>query len=33
MCGHASKEEGDVYETPTLEDLATMLPALPRYER
>jgi integrase len=32
MCGHASKEEGDGYETPTLEDLATVIPKLPRYE-
>jgi integrase len=32
MCGHASKEEGDGYETPTLEDLAEMISAFPRYE-
>jgi integrase len=32
MCGHASKEEGDVYETPTLEDLAAEIPKFPRYE-
>jgi integrase len=32
MCGHASKEEGDGYETPTLEDLAAEITKLPRYE-
>jgi hypothetical protein len=32
MCGHASKEEGDGYETPTLEDLAAEIRKLPRYE-
>jgi hypothetical protein len=32
MCGHSSKEEGDSYETPTLEDLAAEILKLPRYE-
>ncbi len=32
MCGHSSKEEGDDYETPTIEDLAAELLRFPRYE-
>jgi integrase len=32
MCGHASKEEGDGYEPPTLEDLAAEIHKLLRYE-
>ena len=32
MCGHSSKEEGDNYETPTVEDLAAEIGKLPRYE-
>jgi hypothetical protein len=32
MCGHATKEEGDGYETPILEDLAAKIPKLPRYD-
>lgn len=32
MCGHATKEEGDGYETPTVEDLAAEIPKLPHYE-
>lgn len=32
MCGHATKEEGDGYETPTLEDLAAEITKLPRYQ-
>jgi len=32
MCGHVSKDEGDQYETPTLEDLAAEIVRLPRYE-
>ena len=32
MCGHVSGDEGDKYETPTLEDLAEAMRAFPRYE-
>jgi integrase len=32
MCGHSSKEEGDDYETPTIEDLAAEVERFPRYE-
>ncbi len=32
MCGHSSKEEGDNYETPTVEDLAAEIGKFPRYE-
>jgi integrase len=31
MCGHATREEGDSYEAPTLEDMATVISKLPRY--
>jgi len=32
MCGHSSKEEGDDYETRTIEDLAAEVQRFPRYE-
>ena len=32
MCGHSSRDEGDRYETPTVEDLAAEIGKLPRYE-
>jgi integrase len=32
ICGHATREEGDSYEAPTLEDLASVIIKLPRYE-
>ena len=32
FCGHASKEEGDSYEIPTLEDMATALALFPRFK-
>ncbi len=32
MCGHATKEHGDDYETATLEDLAAEISKLPKYE-
>jgi len=32
MCGHSSRDVGDGYETPTLEDLAAEIPKFPRYE-
>jgi hypothetical protein len=31
MCGHVSGDEGDRYETPTLEDLAVEMVKFPRY--
>jgi integrase len=31
MCGHMSKDEGDAYETPSVEDLATEGRKFPRY--
>ncbi len=31
MCGHSSKEEGDNYETPTVEDLAAEIGKFPTY--
>jgi hypothetical protein len=32
MCGHASMEEGDGYETPIAEGFAAAIPKLPRCE-
>jgi integrase len=32
FCGHSTKEEGDSYETPTVEDMADALKRFPRYE-
>lgn len=32
MCGHSSKDVGDDYETPTVEDLAVEMKRFPRYE-
>lgn len=32
FCGHESDEVGDIYETPTLEDMAEELKKFPRYE-
>jgi integrase len=31
FCGHSSKEEGDSYETPSLDDMAKALKRFPRY--
>jgi integrase len=31
FCGHASKEVGDHYETPSLEDMAEEIKRFPRY--
>jgi hypothetical protein len=32
FCGHTSKDEGDQYETPNVEDLAVEDRKFPRYE-
>ncbi|WFU49026.1 hypothetical protein [Sinorhizobium terangae] len=32
FCGHESDEVGDIYETPTLEDMAEALKTFPRYD-
>jgi hypothetical protein len=32
FCGHTSKDEGDRYETPSVEDLAVEGRKFPRYE-
>jgi integrase len=32
ICGHATKDVGDEYETPTVEDMANALRSFPRYQ-
>lgn len=32
FCGHESDDVGDIYETPTIEDMAEELKKFPRYE-
>jgi hypothetical protein len=32
MCGHSSKDAGDDYETPTVEDLAAEMKVFPRFD-
>jgi integrase len=32
ICGHSTKDVGDHYETPTVEDMANALRSFPRYE-